>query len=92
MARKVGVVTEATDDSGKSRFLKRVGQFLDPSPVVSVRNSLDGDVSDPGQMVVLLKNLAIVGGLLLVVQYGSHNLSLGQATGLHRKLCQAHHA
>jgi putative oxidoreductase len=50
------------------------------------------DISDPDQMVSLLKNLAIAGGLLLVVQHGSHNLSLGQATGLHRQLCQVHHA
>lgn len=35
------------------------------------------DFSQPGQMIQFLKNLAIIGGLLLVTYFGSGPLSLG---------------
>lgn len=46
--------------------------FLIPATVI-----FHFDWSDPMQRIALMKNLAMLGGLLMVVQYGGGNLALG---------------
>jgi len=49
--------------------------FLVPAPLV-----FHNPVADPSQMTQFLKNLAIIGGLLMVTTYGSGPVSLLQPT------------
>ncbi|MEO1095640.1 MAG: DoxX family protein [Cyanobacteria bacterium J06638_28] len=49
--------------------------FLVPATLV-----FHNPIADPSQMIQFLKNLAIIGGLLMVVAYGSGPISLESST------------
>lgn len=53
--------------------------FLTPATLV-----FHNPIQDPSQMVQFMKNLAIIGGLLMVIAYGAGPISLDrqQATGI----------
>ena len=57
-------------------YKARIGSWLLLAFLIPATLVFHNPIADPGQMTQFLKNLAIIGGLLMVIAYGSGPISL----------------